>query len=414
MKNLKRYYLNNFDPIDIKISNVLVLHLFILISKNMIVNTNSFIYSFNDTLNLLITGVFVLLYMKLYFNSKVIKRIRTSVYLLLVVAFLFIGISLLVYPDRFLSDYHQYRYVKIQFRTFIAYSLPLFVAVGSLRSLDCLLYKLYDNTLIPYIFATVAFISSLNDYIPGGYMPFGNATMFLAIILLFKFNHTRDFLTLFQFISTCFYLFISGSRGPLLSLFVAVVIFFILNGDMKKVLAVLLVGLVIAVFFYMYYQEILEFCYYLLKSLGFDSRTLRIMVAGELLDDSGRQNYHNGIILALRKSPFIGLGAFAGEATVGLAHSLYFDIFANFGYLLGSFLLIFIFGRILYLVVNKKFTAYSEMLLILSAVAFPIGLVDTTFWASKELWIIFAMFLFNKKYISNKVFHYKPIKGRVI
>ena len=112
---------------------------------------------------------------------------------------------------------------------------------------------------------------------------------------------------------------------------------------MKKVLAVFLVGLVIAVYFYMYYQEIIEFCYYLLKSLGFDSRTLRIMVAGELLDDSGRQNYHNGIILALRKSPFIGLGAFAGEATVGLAHSLYFDIFANFGYLLGSFLIIFIF-----------------------------------------------------------------------
>jgi hypothetical protein len=54
------------------------------------------------------------------------------------------------------------------------------------------------------------------------------------------------------------------------------------------------------------------------------------------------------------------------------------------------------------------------MLLILSAVAFPIGLVDSAFWTSKELWIIFAMFLFNKKYISNKVFHYKPIKDRVI
>lgn len=412
MKNLKRYYLNNFDPIDIKISNVLVLHLFILISKNMIVNTNSFIYSYNDTFNLAITGFFILLYVKLFLNFKVLKRIRKSVYLLLFITFIFIGITLLIYPERFFSEYHQYKYVKVQLRTYIAYSLPLFVAMGSLRSLDCFIFKLYDNTLIPYIFATLAFISSLNDYIPGGYMPLGNALMFLAVILLFKFNHTRDFFTLFQFLSTSFYLFVSGSRGPLLSLFVAVLIVYILNSDVKKTLAVVLLGLIVLAVFYFYYQEIIEFLYVFLKKLGFDSRTLRITVSGKLLDDSGREHYHNGIIKALRKSPFIGLGAFAGEATVGLAHSLYFDIFANFGYLIGSILLAFVFCRIIYLAITKKFTAYSEMLLILSSIAFPIGLVDTTFWASKELWMIFAMFLYTKKHISNKTFHYKSIKER--
>ena len=409
MKSYSRFYLSNFDLTDIKISNVIVLHLYLLISKNMLISTSDFFFALNDLLNLAIIGVFLVIYAYLFITSKMLKQVRWAIYIILIISAVFILVTFISFPERFTLNVFPYNYVRRNIRSYIAYCLPLFVAIGSLRSVECLLQKLYDFTIFPYIFATISFVFSLQPHDEGNYMSYGNAVMFLAIVLLFKSNHTKYLFNLVQFFTCCIYILVSGSRGSLISILVAFIVYLLINKAIHRRVLLIVLTISFGTYFLLNYEDVIVQLFVILRNIGIESRTIRLATIGEFFDDSGRAMYHQRLLYKLNDQPIIGLGAFGGEATVGLAHSIYLDIFANFGYVFGVLFLIYILGRILQALFTRWGTAYTEMILLLSVVVFPLGFVDMSFWDTKELWMLMALFVHNINFVSKRQFNYIPL-----
>lgn len=414
MKNYRNYYLSNYDLTDIKISNVIVIHIYLMLCKNMLISTNGFFFALNDMLNLVITGVFVLIYAKLFITTKVLKQTRISIFVILILVVLFWLVTYLSYPERFTLNIFPYNYVKRNLRAFLAYCLPLFVVVGSMRSVDCLLEKLFDYTMIPFLFSSVSFVFSLQYNEDGNYMTFGNAVMVLCVILIFKWNQNKSLVLLLQIFSCSAYIILSGSRGSIFGVVVAFLFFLIINKDIKRRSFWIVLTIILGTSFLLNFNEFLNTVISFLDMIGVESRTIRLASIGEFLNDSGRSVYHQKLLRKLNEQPIIGLGAFGGEASVGLAHSLYLDVFANLGYLLGFIYLAFIALKIIYLVIVRKNTAYAILLLIFSAIVFPLGTVGFSFWESKELWMIMALLTFDRKFISNKQFEYRNLWSKLI
>lgn len=404
--NDKKIDINNYDATDIKIANVIAMHLYLLICKNMLVNTNDFFYGYNDVFNTAIIVLFAVIYLYLFLTSSVLRNIKPQVIFIIVFLALFIVITYSVDSIRFVSDMFPYSYVKIQMRTFIAYSLPLFVVISSMSSIECLLLKLYDNTLVPFLVALVSFYFSLQPHENGVYMAYGNAVMFLCVILLFKFKHTNNLFTLIQFILTCMFIFISGSRGPLLSIIIGV-LWIVIFESSKAYRWIVLVSIVLfGIFLILFFDNIMLFISDVLEKFGIYSRTLKMLLEDNLFYDSERSEYHAVLLARLNTHPIIGLGAFGGEATVGLAHSLYLDILANFGYIFGSMFIVYLVLKTLYKIFNCKNTAYSELMLIMALIIFPRGFFDEAFWSAKEMWVIMALFIQGNATVNRESFNY--------
>ena len=133
-----------------------------------------------------------------------------------------------------------------------------------------------------------------------------------------------------------------------------------------------------------------------MANIGLTSRTLEMLAKGDIANDTGRIEIYEKLLEKLNCHPLTGLGAFGGESVVGLSHSLYLDIFANFGYIVGSVLIIALFVGIVVICIRDRKTSRAVLLLIFLIILLTRGLFDESFWGAKELWIIMALIIGKK------------------
>lgn len=394
----------NASIYDKRISIVIVLHLCVLACKNMLVNTSDLFMSINSTLNNIILVFFVAIYIYAVFNAKLLGKINRNSYIVLVLLIVFIGFSCLADTKLFVSDVWPYDYVKSQARTFVVYSLPLFLAFSALRSTDYLLKLFFKATPILFLFSTVAFVLSaisfteMNEYS----MAYGNALMLVASLLLFKYRDNGRLSSLIAFLITVFYTVVSGSRGPVLCI-AALILAALLTtksglGKIVWLGIVILTGIVLII----WYSDILSLIVEIMDSLGLSSRTLNFLIEGSITYDSGRGEIYEALIYSINRSPILGLGAFGGHSTVGLPHSTYLDIFANFGYVFGAAFILVIFYQIFKILRAEKNTSLGTIFLMFSTIVVVRGFFGGSFWTEKELWILFGIMINYKKIATNK------------
>ena len=385
---------------DKRISLVIVLHLCILACKNMLANTSDFFMSINSFLNTAILIFFLGIYVYAVFNAKLLVRINRASYIVLVLIVAFIGFSCMADPKLFVSDVFPYDYVKSQFRTFIIYSLPLFLAFSALRNTDHLLKLLFKATPILFAFSTFAFFmstisfSELNEYS----MAYGNALMLVAGLLLFKYRDNGKLSTLLAFLMTVFYIVISGSRGPVLCIAVLTLVALLTSksgmGKMVWIGVVIVAGFALI----FWYSDILNLIMRLMEALGLSSRTLNFLIDGSITYDSGRGEIYDNLIKEINKSPLLGLGAFGGHSAVGLPHSTYLDIFANFGYVFGSAFIVIIFCQIYKILRREKGSSLGKIFLMFATIVVVRGFFGGSLWTEKELWMLFGIMINYNKY----------------
>ena len=141
------------------------------------------------------------------------------------------------------------------------------------------------------------------------------------------------------------------------------------------------------------YQKLIMYVIEVLGKHNVNSRTLNLIIGSKAFYDSGRNEIYSKLLYELNKSPFLGLGAFGGEATVGLTHSLYLDIFANLGYFFGTCFILYISAKGFKILKLERKTTYAIFLLILIIMVFPRGFFSESLWGCKELWMIIGMYL---------------------
>ncbi len=377
-----------------RISNLIVFHIALMFCKNVIVSNSQTLLSINGKLNLAVIVIYAVLYLREFIRSDVILHINLRAYIVVFLTAIYIVITAILDPKLF--SYHEfpYNYVSIQLRMYIAYALPLFLFISALHDTDYLLTTLFRCTPILFSAATVGLLVFFVDRGEMVYnMSYGYNVLFLIVLYIFKYKETGKTKVLIAMFLSIGYVLAAGSRGPLMCIAVALGYAVLTAKPSRSKAFWIQLGVVAAALILPRARFLLLWLYATLKSFGINSRTIYMLAQGNISYDSGRNEYHTVLMQKLNEHPFTGLGAFAGERTVGLSHGFYLDVIANFGYILGIILLIVLFYNVIKICIQKKGTSQAVLLSIFSIIQFSKGIFDGTIFGDKEIWIILALIL---------------------
>ncbi len=384
-------------------SSLAVFHVFLMCGKNILTSMVPALYRINGTLNLMIILLYIVLYLGLFVRFRVIDKISTNAYFILFGMALFVGITYLVTPNMFTIPN-----VLTRSRDFIAYSLPLFLLFNIMQDPDAVIKKMCKYARVLLLVGAVGFVSFfLNQgaiQADSSYsMSYGNNMLVVVLALIFDYWKNTKPSSLFLSVIATVMILLAGSRGPILCISVAYMIVLLFLKTKKWWQKLLKVCLIVAIpMVLLFWPQLIRLIISMLDALNIGSRTLERMAdLSALLYDSGRSVYHDGIKDALAGKMGFGLGAFGGDRTVGLAHSFYWDLFANFGYLWGSLIIIAFIGGIVRQLANRTHNGYSDIILFFAIIIVPRGFFDGTLFSSYEFWIIIAILL-NRYNVINK------------
>lgn len=388
MRYNNSYVRNSQDRI---IASVIVFQISIVASKNMMASTLQVVNDLNYRLNIFITGIILLLYLYCFYRTRIRIR-KKSFYIILASFVFFLGTYLLNY------ELFTYRYIIPGLQTFLVYCLPLLIFVPLLYDVDELINKFYRASYFMSIVALVTFMLIIFglETIRGYSMSYGLNTMISTIFLFsnaFKENNFRDYILAGSCTAT---IFILGSRWPLLCISAFIVYGLIMKVFASKKHGFLLIVLVsILCLVYINHTKILIETNTFLNRFGFTSRTINMALNENVTYDSGRTQIHRELFLKLGESPLLGYGAFGGVVALGgeSPHSLLLDIWANFGYIVGSIILIYsIYMTIKCFWINRE-SSYGELIAIYACMVWPKAAIGGSFWSLEPYWMLTSLFL---------------------
>lgn len=390
---------------------VLTFHICFMQCKNMLVSTSEALYALNSKLNIVAMILVAILYGWLFLFHNRFRFMNRKVFWVIFSILIWWGISYVIDPKLFTDTTFPYSYVQRQATTFIAYCFPLFLVSSYITDARALLNKLYRAVPISFLVATISmflYIVDPSSSLDKGYsMSYGNQMLLSCVILVFRYIDEHKKRDIFMFIATVIYIFIGGSRGSLVSIFVLFLYWlFTIKPVRKRNLSVVLLSFAIIPVL-IFWEDLLMLLYKIFNNMGINSRSLYMMVNDIGAYDSGRSFYHEALFNALNQSPFWGLGAFGGEKTVGLAHSLYIDILANFGYILGVGFILLLIWKIFSQMMKRGDKARNEVIAMMAIILFPRGFFDETFWGAWPLWVIMGLLFGSRNIVRSEMVIYE-------
>lgn len=393
MQKLKNSFHNIecLDEVDRAVASAIAFHLVLMNCKNCIVSTSTFFLDFNTFLNIFCWALIFGNYLRIVVLKNVLAKVPSFVVVILAFLFVFCMVSQIGNTDLLTSNIFPYNYVRETYVTFLSYCLPCFVFTSVLNNPHSLLLSFYRYAWVLFIVSIGSFFlyigghSSSYEYS----MSYANALLFSIFIFLFLFYESKKYFYIVFALLLTACLLICGSRGPLIGILSLLFVYFISIKGSLKVYFVQIMSFFSVLLLIVQQSEIINFFVNLLDKFNIQSRTLRMISTGIMTDDSHRSDYFKAVFDALNDSPLFGLGAFGGSVQVGLTHNLYLDIWANFGYFIGSAIILFMFYSLIK--IFRTAPNYSLVILFFSVNIFPRGFVGFDFWASKELWVLFGL-----------------------
>lgn len=292
--------------------------------------------------------------------KKMKKIIRvTDFFIVLFLLFEFL-LTVFLYPQNI-------EYIIFNFNQYIIYCIPaLFIGILSIY---------YDNDMFAIItkFSCISIILSyflLYFYILTGkpisedalglsYAVLPN-TLFVIAYYFFKKEKAYIFFACLGFI----FALMCGSRGPTILIFTFISMCILINS--KKKISVIFFLLMCILFYAGFFYSLAMIGSELVSNLGFSTRIFDIFLQGETFSHtSGRDYIYKYLLMLLDEKPLMGYGLFGEWAYVGWnAHQLYLEVLFEYGYILGSFLILLYICTIIKTIKNEKEKAQLYFVLI--------------------------------------------------
>lgn len=228
-------------------------------------------------------------------------------------------------------------------RFFLPVVVPSFLCLTTVKDYDVVektLYKISWFSTALVLFYVFEFYSGTVSF-EGYNMPFSYACLLPMVAL---YSHRKIYDTVVVAILLISVLAI-GARGP--AVYFLIYVIFDLFQYKSKGRFIVLVLIAVLIFS-------LPTMYSWLSSSNISSRTIRMLLEGNFMQDSGRNVIQAYFWSQLLEHPFTGIGLFGDRLKDGFAycHNLFLEILLNFGMIIGSLLLVF--GIISLLVLYKK------------------------------------------------------------
>lgn len=186
----------------------------------------------------------------------------------------------------------------------------------------------------------------------------------------------------------------NGSRGPILmtALFFVVLTLRSMREERNKAklaLRVLVVALLVLTVVVLY-NIVNNLLITLLSAWDINSRFVKMLLAGRLTYDSGRNAIWGAAMQMIRDNPF-GYGAMGSQHVIshyiiaGYPHSIFLEMMIDFGVFVGGALLIFLFHRALAIIFARD-NGWSDLFIPIFCTACAL-MISLCYWSNRAFWI---------------------------
>jgi hypothetical protein len=235
-------------------------------------------------------------------------------------------------------------------------NIPCFLCLMTINSLAILKRTML---LISYLITLIGFFYFI-FLITGAIsferydMAFGYYLLLPAVVYL---NQGKIAYTM-MFIAVCIMIFIIGSRGSLIAALIYSLLLVLI--DRRSRFNILLISVVILLVLGGLYSFISD----LLSLTSVSSRTLDLILEGDISSDSNRYVLYSSVWNGILESPVFGHGIYGDRLILegGYSHNFFLEFFYNFGLYFGS-LLLFIFSYLFGLYYYKSDNEGRKLLL---------------------------------------------------
>lgn len=218
------------------------------------------------------------------------------------------------------------------------FSLPAYVFMRYVTDYD----RMFE---ICRVFSVIVVFCSLGSFVlmflrdsQPEYMSFSYNLVFATIFSIVYFFEKKKILSLIAAIIGGIMIFLAGARGPLVCVLFSLMAYFLISkaSAAKKIFMVLFLltgGLIILLL----WTPLLTMLKESADSLGISSRTIDLLLEGDIFSDSSRGEIQQKIIEGFS---LLGSGLY-GDRVLGenhYAHNLVIELIAQWGYLLGAVL----------------------------------------------------------------------------
>lgn len=388
-KIAKRNNINKEKSDDKKISIalmssyvVLTIQYFVLISFNLLDTANG---SRVQLISKILVGIIFLYALPAVFKGSKIKFI--GVYFIAIFVFL---LNFMLFPE-------NHAYIRELIFPFFFMCLPAFVYSMSFNDWNVLKRTMKKASLIVFMFGSIlGILIFLGAASVGAYSMSLSYYMLLPTIMFI--DELFDKLSLGVFLFTLVSLLVIlalGSRGAILCSVVFIVLKLIRPNSKlsykRMFFYFVLFGISILTFVYLNY--ILEFINNLFLRFGINSRSILLLLGGNI-HLSGRDSIYQNILGEILNNPLLGIGL-GGDRRVntgGYAHNVFLEMFSGFGILFGSILVIMLVALIFKALLTKEKEKYN-MFIIWMSIGFVGLMVSGSYLTDLKFWILMGLII---------------------
>lgn len=272
---------------------------------------------------------------------------------------------------------YLYNWFGLMYLLFIC-SLPWFVVGNSLNNLNEIIEVFKKNVYIILLSNIALIIFCILTGRPMlGNMEISYTILPLLLLSLLIFLNEKKIKFLMIALFSCTIVVIMGSRGTLLCIVSFLIMYYIINFKKEFFHVIIIVTLLIGIIWN--FNNILAITINKFESWGISSRTLYKLENGDILNDTGRGKIQKVVIEALNEHPILGLGIGGERIIVNdkiykmtkdmstcYPHNLIIEIIAQYGYLVGTMLIVFLIGLLVNTIKNTNGNERNILLLLVS------------------------------------------------
>lgn len=227
-------------------------------------------------------------------------------------------------------------------------------------------------------------------------LEFGYNLLLYALVFLYCALKEKKFLD-WLMVGLCLFMILGGgSRGPLLDVLIFLVLFLLveLKNGRAKYLILSLVA-VLGFTFYFLYAPILAFLSGALENVGISSRSIQMLLAGNISNDNGRIIIWRRAIQMIQENPF-GYGAMGSRHViyeiihVGHPHNLFLEILIDYGVFVGGGLIIAGIVSAIRILTMKHIGEWRGLFLIFLGASSQL-LLSGTYWHRAWIWALLSI-----------------------
>lgn len=309
-------------------------------------------------------------------------------------------------PYSILQYYNYlYNWFGLMYLLFIC-SLPWFVVGNSLDNLNEIIevFKKYVYLILLSNIALILFCILTGRPMLGNMeISYTILPLLLFSLLIFLNENKIKFLIIALFSSAI--IVIMGSRGTILCIASFLIMYYMMNFKKNFFYLIIIVTSLIGVIWN--FNNIIDITINKFESLGISSRTLYKLQNGDILNDTGRGKIQEVAIEALNEHPILGLGIGGERILVNdkiyemtkdmstcYPHNLAIEIIVQYGYFIGTMLIIFLIGLLVNTIKNTSGNERNIFLLLVSQEVIKL-LVSSSYIISPMFFLVLGI-SFNK------------------